>query len=232
MSVGLAIFVKTPGRSVVKSRLALGMGQDFALAWHRRSAAAVAAVARDAEQRSIGNNPLRAYWAVAEAAAIVEGDWPGLPNLAQEEGGLGERMARIYSQLYDRHRAGLLIGADAPQVRSNYLIDAAQWLDSEEPRFVIGPARDGGFWLFGGNCPVPMATWTDVVYSRSDTEQRFCAGLAGKGEVWRLPMLSDLDQAEDMAFVQRELDVMVGALPEQRALADWLSAQRHSQRVK
>jgi glycosyltransferase A (GT-A) superfamily protein (DUF2064 family) len=232
VSVGLAIFVKTPGRSGVKTRLAAGMGDAFALAWHRRAAAAVAAVARDAEQRSTAGNPLRAYWAVAEAAAIVEGDWPGLPNLAQEEGGLGERMARIYSQLYDRHRAGLLIGADAPQLRSDYLVNAAQWLDSEEPRLVIGPARDGGFWLFGGNCPIPMSAWTDVIYSRSDTEQRFCAGLAGKGELWRLPMLSDLDRAEDIPFVQAELDAMVGALPEQRAIGDWLSTQSHSQKVE
>src|SRR4029079_3252618 len=43
---GVAIFVKTPGHSPVKTRLAADRGQAWTEAWYRRAAAAVAAVAR------------------------------------------------------------------------------------------------------------------------------------------------------------------------------------------
>lgn len=221
--IGVAIFVKTPGRSPIKTRLAVETGEDFALSWHRRAAAAVAAVARDSEQRAPVDTPIRAYWAVAEAAAIEEGDWPGLANLAQEEGSLGERMARVYAQLLDRHRAGILIGADTPQIDADLLLSAAAWLDSDLDRFAIGPARDGGFWLFGGNRPMPMAVWTGVAYSRADTERRLSEKLIELGAARRLPVLSDLDTAADLGPVIDELAALDHPLPEQRALANWLS---------
>lgn len=231
MSVGLAIFVKTPGRSPVKTRLAADLGADFAVAWHRRAAATVGAVAHAAELAAQPPSALRAYWAVAEAAALAEGDWPGLPNLAQEEGGLGERMARVYAQLLDRHRAGLLIGADAPQIRGEHLLAAADWLHSDRPRRVIGPARDGGFWLFGGNRPLPLAAWTAVAYSRPDTAERFAHASAALGECLRLPELSDLDRSTDLPFVLAELAALPAPLPEQRAVHAWLAERSLRQEV-
>lgn len=222
MSTGLAIFVKTPGRSPVKTRLAADLGAEFAAAWHRRAAAVVAAVARETERRSPAGNPLCAYWAVAEAAAIAGRDWPGFDNLAQGSGGLGERMAGVYRQLFEHHRAGLLIGADAPQICSDDLLAAAEWLGDPSPRFVIGPARDGGFWLFGGNRPLPLSVWTRVAYSQADTARRFAEGLAGQGEWLHLPMRCDLDHASDLPAVLDELRALPRPLPEQGALADWL----------
>ena len=44
----VAIFVKTPGLSPLKTRLAKGIGSALATEFHRRAAAAVSAVARAA----------------------------------------------------------------------------------------------------------------------------------------------------------------------------------------
>ena len=79
MNGGVAILVKTPGLSPVKTRLAAGLGAARAARWHQLAAAAVAeAVARVAG--------LSAYWAVAEPLAHAGGAWPGMPLLEQGAG--------------------------------------------------------------------------------------------------------------------------------------------------
>lgn len=216
MSGGLAIFVKTPGLSEVKSRLAADCGRMYAELWYRRAAAAVAAVARAAQARS----GVTAYWAVAEPAAI--GAWPGLPVLEQGDGGLGERMARVHAELVARHGFGLLLGADAPQLSAGQLGAAADWLAAPMPRLMLGPARDGGFWLFGGNVAPPRAAWMSVRYSAPDTARDLRAAFDRCGEWRMLDPLTDGDRAKDLRAVLAALEALPAPLPEQSALAEWM----------
>lgn len=218
MSGAIAIFVKTPGCSPVKTRLAAECGADYVEGWYRRAAAAVAAVARTAQTRFGAS----AYWAVAEPEALARGMWAGLPSIAQGEGGLGERMARVHAQLVAHHGAAVLLGADAPQVAVDAVGEALHWIDDASPRLVIGPAHDGGFWLFGGNVAPPLQAWTAVRYSAPDTAQAFRTSLAGHGEWRTLATLSDTDHRADLARVLDALRALPDPLPEQRALADWM----------
>lgn len=215
----LAIFVKTPGRSPVKSRLAADRGARYAHAWYLRAAAAVAAVAHVAQARF----GVSAYWAVAEPAAIGAGDWAGLPAIAQGGGGLGERMARVHAQLVARHGRGLLLGADTPQLSVEMIGDALAWLDAPQPRLALGPADDGGFWLFGGNVAPPAVAWTSVRYSEPGTALALQASLAGRGEWCTLPTLTDADHGADLPAVLAALRALPEPLAEQSALADWMS---------
>jgi len=209
---GVAIFVKTPGRSPVKSRLAAACGRTWAEEWYRRAAACVAGAAAQAG--------VAAYWAVAEPDAASA--WPGLPVVPQGDGGLGERMARVHATLIARHGSGLLLGADAPQVSPALLCDAVAWVTAAAARLALGPARDGGFWLFGGNVAPPEAVWTSVRYSKPETARDFRAALAPYG-AWRdLPTLTDADHAEDLPQVLAELRALADPLPAQRALAEWM----------
>lgn len=220
MTGAVAIFVKTPGRSQVKSRLAADCGATLAIDWYRRAAAAVGAVARCWQQASPARS---AYWAVAEPGAAHE--WPGLPVIEQGTGGLGARMAAVHAQLVERHGAGMLIGADAPQVTPDLLHDAGQWLASGSPRLVIGPAADGGFWLFGGNRAVPRERWDAVTYSAAGTGSEFRAALHDLGEWRTLPPLADGDRRSDMPAVLGALQALADPSPEQRALAAWMRAR-------
>lgn len=209
---GLAIFVKTPGRSPVKTRLAAVCGQAWAEDWYRRAATAVA--------EAVTRAGVAGYWAVAEPDA--EAEWPGLPVVPQGEGGLGERMARVHATLIARHGSGLLLGADAPQVSPLVLREAAAWLGTPAARLVLGPSHDGGFWLFGGNVAPPGAVWTEVRYSAPETARELRAALDPYG-VWRvLPTLTDADRADDLPYVLAELLALPDPLPAQRALADWM----------
>jgi len=219
MTGALAIFVKTPGRSVVKGRLAADCGQAYAQAWYRRAAAAVAAVAREAQAR----HGLAAYWAIAEPDALDA--WPLLPVIAQGHGGLGERMAHVHAQLVARHGFGLLVGADAPQLSADLLGEACDWLASPSPRFALGPAHDGGFWLFGGNVAPPLAAWNAVTYSAADTASEFQAVMQDLGAWCTLTTLTDADHGRDLPEVLRALQALPDPVHEQRALADWMQAK-------
>lgn len=214
--IGLAIFVKTPGHSALKTRLARGIGREAAETFHRLAAGAVAAVARAARQRSPGLVPA---WAVAEDAALGDALWAELPTLAQGPGDLGARMRRVTETLRGATGGALLLGADTPQLRADDLLQAVAALDGHD--HVIGPSRDGGFWLFGTRGAVPAAAWTATPWSQADTAERFRAAL-GTAPIATLRSLRDADTAADLAPLLAELEALPSALPEQARLAAWL----------
>ena len=219
MNGGAAIFVKTPGLSPVKTRLAAGIGVDAAESWHRLAAAAVASV--------VGSvRGLAGYWAVAEAAHAVADAWPGLPLLEQGGGELGERMGRVLATLLARHDFALLLGADTPQLDPADLAGAMDWLAVAEPRLVMGPARDGGFWLLGANRNPAPADWLRAPCGRADTPSGFLESMARQG-AWRLlPELTDVDEARDFAAMLAEMERLEHARPEQHHLVEWTRAMR------
>lgn len=218
MTGSLAIFVKTPGQSPVKTRLARHIGQLKAEAFHFSSAEAVASVAVIAGAEA-GFKP---HWAVAEPAAMDGNVWKDLPCLPQGPGNLGERMDAVYRQLRTQGSYGLLVGADAPQLRVESLVRAARWLDDPAPRLVIGRARDGGFWLFGGNVPLPPEAWLRVVYSQEETAHEFARVMSPHGQWLELELLTDVDRLEDLPAVSRELRALNFPTIEQQRLLDWL----------
>lgn len=204
----IAIFVKTPGISPVKTRLARSIGEQRAIDLYRQCAAAVLEVAGQARIGPV-------YWAVAEPEAEAECRWHGAECIAQGPGGLGERMHHVLLELVNRHGSGLLLGADAPQLTAGQLDTAGRWLDNPHPRRVVGPTRDGGFWTFGANHVPPPEPWTLVRYSRPDTLEQFRKSIGNDAEWLELPMLTDLDTAEDISCVAAELQAVPNPLASQ-----------------
>lgn len=220
--VGLAIFVKTPGHSPLKTRLASAIGIEAAQHFHLLAAAAVAAVASRA-QRDL--QALVPHWAVAEAGALEDPCWHALPTIPQGEGDLGARMGRVTDSLLATFDAALLLGADAPQIEPGDIGAAVDALATH--CHVIGPSADGGFWLFATRGEVPATAWSATPWSQPDTAGRFCQALGANphdASVGRLRSLRDADTAEDLPPLLSALDALLDPLPEQRRLADWLRA--------
>jgi glycosyltransferase A (GT-A) superfamily protein (DUF2064 family) len=208
----IAIFVKTPGLSAVKTRLAAGIGAEAATEFHRLGAACAGAAAA-----ACGAS----YWAVAERDGLCR--WSDRPALWQGEGGLGSRMSRIYEDLLAHHGAVLLIGADSPQVTPEQLRGAATSLGPATP-FVVGHARDGGFWLFGGCTPLPTTVWESVAYSTPNTCRDFLAALAPHGATIRASDLFDVDLPADLPDLLSALRALPAPNAAQARLAEWLAA--------
>ena len=220
-AVAIAIFVKTPGHSPVKTRLAERLGHALAEDWHRHAAAAVASVALQVECAA---KPVAVYWAVAEDSAIDDPLWRHLPRIAQGAGGLGERLAKVHQSLIEAHGAVLLIGADSPQMSARDLEQACRWLLAPAPRSVIGMSEDGGFWIAGSNRPMATEAWTQVRYSAGETGRDMRASLLACGRCKTLRTLTVVDTADDLERVQRALKQLQAPTPEQSQLIAWNDA--------
>jgi hypothetical protein len=114
-------------------------------------------------------------------------------------------MATVYRSLQAQHGGAILIGADAPQIEARQLVGAASWLRSTQPRLVIGRAHDGGFWLFGGNTRLQEDAWNRVEYSTAKTANAFVRAMGGNAEWLELAELQDIDIADDLEPVRRQL---------------------------
>ncbi len=216
MTPALAIFVKTPALSPVKTRLAATLGSSDATRFHMLAARATAAVVQACQQALIP------YWAVAEAGPETHAAWPEFAHAWQGDGNLGARLHHIYAQLQARHGCALMIGADAPQLTRALLQHALAALHDNAHPWALGPATDGGFWIFGGRQPVPRRVWMDVSYSQADTGSQLRNALAALGPIAALPRLTDVDDASDLPALAESMDALSHPLPAQRELAHWL----------
>lgn len=208
MSTAIAIFVKTPSLSPVKTRLAAGIGKEKALEFYQLSLSAVQETVRSAD--------VSAYWAVAEEDGLSNPLWHKFTALWTGEGGLGERQHHIYETLLQKHDRVLLIGADAPQISKDMLEQASVALDTND--FVIGPARDGGYYLFGGRVSTEQKIWASVPWSTSMTRERFESVLPSKPV--HLQMLTDVDTESDLQYITSEMPQNRNA--QQKQLIEWI----------
>lgn len=210
MSVAVAVFVKTPALSPIKTRLAAAIGPEAALALYRASI--------DCVRAAIDASTLSPFWAVAEAAGATH--WSDWPVLLQPEGDLGARMRGIYQQLIQHHSAVLLVGADVPALGADLLEAAATGLRGAERR-VIAPARDGGFVLFGANVDLGQAAWSAVDYGNPGTAAAFLSQVGADLPLLRLAEQQDLDTVDDL----RALIAQPPAVPNTAQRAFWQLAQ-------
>ena len=156
MKTAIAIFVKTPGLSPVKTRLASGIGDEKALEFYRLSIAAISETLKEMHANF--------FFAVGEKEGLS--GWPNA--IYTGEGCLGQRQFNIYSGLLKNHDRVLLLGADAPQISKDILNKAIKARD-----FVVGGATDGGYYLFAGGHEVPLDVWRNTPWSSDKTLQVF-----------------------------------------------------------
>jgi rSAM/selenodomain-associated transferase 1 len=135
---------------------------------------------------------------------------------------LGGRMAHVFETLYARgHRRMVLIGGDLVPVPLQIFTDAFAMLDCPSHRVVLGPSRDGGYYLVGCNKPTPeifmdMAWSHDQVFAQ--TVERLTAL---QMDVQLLPHWFDIDTLDDLRHLQTLSDPML-----RRALVNTLPLLR------
>lgn len=186
------VFVRAPDAGRVKTRLAAALGAEGALRVYRRLAEHTVREARavDAE--------LRIHFTPAGREHEVRA-WlgHGPRYLAQAEGDLGARIEAAFRAAFqDGAERAVIVGSDLPELSAALLRRAFDALD-EHPA-VLGPARDGGYYLLGMRMMIPGVfdgiPWsTDAVLART-LERMRAAGV----EPALLPTLADVDEAKDL----------------------------------
>lgn len=225
MKGALAIFAKTPGISPVKTRLAKDMGERFATEFYSLSVKAISEIAETTCNKISGN--LQVSWALAEKEALVLKEWQNFDVLWTGEGDLGERLNNIYSCLQKYHDYVILIGTDSPQLTPELIIDAIQKLFQHPESCVIGPALDGGFYLFAAKRLIEATVWQNIVYSTSTTLDELKANLLMVNiDTILLQEEGDIDTKEDLETLYQALNCRDNLLPAQKELYKWLQIQR------
>lgn len=215
----LAIFVKTPELSPVKTRLAASIGQEMANQFYELSLAATFAVAKSLEMKTPS---LQIYWAVAETEGLDADRWGSFPALLQGAGGLGSRLNSIYQELLKKHHYVCFIGADSPHLHVEELRSGVlQTARNLGKKFVLGETLDGGFYFFGGSIPLPASTWQGVEYSTSQTANQLKSRLSALGEVALLKNNFDVDTIDDLSRISEISESNESLLPEQIELIRW-----------
>ncbi|MCB0366707.1 MAG: DUF2064 domain-containing protein [Bdellovibrionaceae bacterium] len=212
---GLAVFVKTPGFSPLKTRLARTLGSARAVEFHLRSAFAMEALLHRLTRLE---TDLNVFWAVAEADALEDPLWRGFPRLGQGEGSLGARLSHVFDQLWQEHEQVIFVGNDSPQVSLEVWQELLQ--ESQNYSYYLGLTEDGGFYFLSARKNIPPSVWNKISYSQSTTARALMGELKVLGSVGSGFMSYDVDEGSDLARLARENRVG-GLLPEQIDLINW-----------
>ena len=118
--------------------------------------------------------------------------------LAQSGDDLGARMHQAFIDLSRLgHRNIVLIGSDLPALPLAILEQAFRPLAHGEPRVVLGPSADGGYYLVGMNRPTP-----EIFVNMTWSHDRVFADTTARLDVLNvhydvLPTWFDIDVADD-----------------------------------
>lgn len=145
----IILMLKAPRPGFVKTRLALTLGNKKAAQIYRDLVNHQIAQIPDTFQTDIHFTP--------HLAETEMKQWLGshLHYVPQTEGNLGERLthAMLYSFKKSPSSPITFLGGDCPEIDSSTLQLANQKAKSHD--IVIGPARDGGYYLITLNHPHP-----------------------------------------------------------------------------
>lgn len=124
---------------------------------------------------------------------------PDFQCFAQRGGDLGERMDSAFIDLWQKgHGSVVLIGADLPALPLTILETAFGLLADSAKQVVLGPSRDGGYYLVGMNRPAPEI-FRGMTWSHDRVLEETKARLAGIGITPALlPLWFDIDSVEDL----------------------------------
>lgn len=220
MTTALAIFAKTIGFSEVKTRLAKGIGKDRAEEFYTLSIEAIEEMAL--KLKSQGD--IIPYWALAEKEALTNSRWKNFETIWTGEGCLGERQCRVLDRLLKDHSRVIIIGTDSPQFESETIVKTIERLKRNPKECVIGPALDGGFYLFGSAVCISKSTWTNVAYSRDDTLKQLLKELDKDNNTYSfIKKMSDVDVIEDLQALYKDLQLIDNRRTDsQKKLFEWL----------
>jgi rSAM/selenodomain-associated transferase 1 len=205
----LIVFVKEPRRGAVKTRLASALGPDRAAELYRALAEEEVRRTRPAG----GDYERLFFFAPAEARPALEAWFPGETFLAQEGADLGARMAHAFAAAFARGaRRAAVIGTDVPWVSRELVREALLALGDHE--VVLGPARDGGYYLLALDRPRPLLfegiPWSTPGVLCATAERASLLGL----RLSVLEPLSGIDTLEDVRREWRRLRPLLDGRPD------------------
>ncbi|MFB8790959.1 MAG: TIGR04282 family arsenosugar biosynthesis glycosyltransferase [Potamolinea sp.] len=192
----LIIFTRYPEPGKTKTRLIPALGKEGAAILQRQMTEQKLAQAKKLQTYS----PLSLEIHFSSGNEQLMQEWLGSNIIykRQSEGDIGCRMASAFHESFQTGiKQVVLIGTDCPELDTKLMNQAFEALIQHD--LVLGPARDGGYYLIGLNQFIPEL-FTGITWSTAEVLSQTLS-IAEKLElaIAFLPTLSDVDRPEDLA---------------------------------
>jgi uncharacterized protein len=199
----LAVMAKAPVAGHVKTRLTPALTAQDAADLSR-----ALLIDQLNQLQEIDATDFYLFFAPKEARSLMaELAPPCFSLLPQQADDLGARMAAVFTKLLQTgHKNIVLIGGDLPPVPLRYFAEAYALLESSKKRVVLGPSRDGGYYLVGCNQPTPEI-FQSMTWSHSQVLAQTLDKLAVlQIDYHLLPPWFDIDTPDDLRYLESILD--------------------------
>lgn len=186
----LIIFIKNPEKGKVKTRLAKEVGDERALEIYKQLLDHTHVITTDLQVEKI----------VYYSNQIDVGDqWDlgGYQKKVQEGKSLGDKMCNAFQVGFESDRHPIcIVGSDCFEINETIIAQAFEKLKSYD--YVIGPAKDGGYYLLGMREHSPQL-FTNKTYSTSKVCDEAMDEIQHMSKTcFLLPKLSDVDTLKDL----------------------------------
>jgi hypothetical protein len=188
----LIVFVRNPVLGTVKTRIAKTIGDEAALRLYKKLLLHTHEI--------IQNIACDKYIFYADEITM-EDSWPN--NIYKKEvqinSGLGAKMESAFKKVFNNgHEQVLIIGSDCYDLTAAVINEAFLALKTND--VILGPAKDGGYYLLGQNKLnadlFSIGQWSTSSVLAQTIEACERSGLSYK----KLELLSDVDEAGDINF--------------------------------
>ena len=195
ISEKLIVFTRYPEPGITKTRLIPVLGKAGAANLHRLMAQRT--IARALSLQKSRRLSVEIHHTGGSQQQMQ--DWLGTDLIYQNQidGDLGARMAAAFQNSFDSGVDKVaIIGTDCPDLKAEILAQAFDRLSDRD--LVLGPAKDGGYYLIGLRRSIPELfdgiNWgtSEVFASTRAIAQNLGLNIAV------LPILADIDRPEDL----------------------------------
>lgn len=198
MKRDLIIFVKNPVLGKAKTRLAASIGDVAALKVYRQLLAYTKLVV----------DGLDAEKSVWYSSFIDQEDiWTNgeFNKKVQTGDDLGQKMKNAFEATFAQEKsdAVVIIGSDCAELEERHVSEAFDALESND--IVLGPAKDGGYYLLGMRVFVPEL-FESIAWSTSTVAEQTLSAVKEKNLSYMiLDELNDVDTVEDYVQIKHRL---------------------------
>ena len=199
----LLVFARAPRPGQVKTRLIPHVGAKRAAAIYRDLLARTLQTALHAgfaaTQLWLAGGRHSYFENIANGAAL---------EIYQQQGAdLGDRMQHAFARALKRYRAAILIGSDCPVLTVGDLKQARHALRKND--IVLGPARDGGYYLIG-LCKNSSTLFKGIAWGRASVLSETRARVKALG--WQLSLLTERWDVDDLKSMRDYLALKENSL--------------------
>ncbi len=189
MKNALIVFVRKPEWGKVKTRLAATVGNDVALDIYKELLQHTFNIVK--------STPVTKFiYYVNEIEKDDLWNAEGFVKRLQSETDLGSKMKDAFSEvLNEGYKKAIIIGSDCMDLTTAIIVQAFDLLETKDT--VIGPAKDGGYYLLGMKNLSPFI-FKDKNWSTSSVYNDTVIDMEANGISFGvLPLLNDVDTEDD-----------------------------------